>query len=181
MQAFVLDEHSADFENPAGIPFRYHCDQGHGLSGSVSREGRLMERRKLFKDLSDQPIVPRVPASSRSRLKKLTKVSSRPSLNALMAEIMFYFLQEKPDEKGLKLRIPRFTIRFKNSKPVRTGWMQCNGYLTAKIERLRTEEKILVLPAIFWSLATVEPKKEESSAYYGSRQKSHGEWKRDER
>ena len=122
MQAFVLDEHSADFENPARIPFRYHCDQEHGLSGSVSRKGRLMKRQKSFEDLSDQPIMTRVPDSSWSRLKALVKDPSRRSLNALTTEIMTYFLKGKPYEKGLKFRIPRFTIRFEKGNPVRTEW-----------------------------------------------------------
>ena len=104
-----------------------------------------MGRRKSFEDLSDQPIVTRVPDSSRSRLKELAKDPSRRSLNALMTEIMTFFLLEKPYEKGLKFRIPRFTIRFEKGTPVRTGWMQFNVYLTVdlkdrmmvEIERLR--------------------------------------------
>jgi hypothetical protein len=153
-----------------------------------------MGRRKSFEDLAEQPIVTRVPDSSRSRLKELAKAPSRRSLNALMTEIMTYFLQEKPYEKGLKFRIPRFTIRFENGNPVRTGWMQFNVYLTAdlkdrmmaEIERLRTEEKLLVTPAnftfsaIFWWLAAVEPEGEETRAYYESLKKIHGEWKRGE-
>ena len=153
-----------------------------------------MGRRKSFEDLSDQPIVTRVPDSSRSRLKELAKDPSRRSLNALMTEIMTFFLLEKPYEKGLKFRIPRFTIRFEKGTPVRTGWMQFNVYLTVdlkdrmmvEIERLRTEEKLLVTPAnftfsaIFWWLATVEPEEEESRAYYESLKKIHGEWKRGE-
>ncbi|MGC8530346.1 MAG: hypothetical protein ACP5OP_09195, partial [Leptospirillia bacterium] len=98
----------------------------HGLSGSVSREGRLIRRRKSFEDLAKRPIVTRVPDSSCSRLKELAKEPSRRSLNALMTEIMDYFLREKHYEKGLKFRIPRFTIRFENGNPVRTGWMQFN-------------------------------------------------------
>ena len=154
-----------------------------------------MGRRKSFEDLSDQPIVTRVPDSSRSRLKELAKDSSRRSLNALMTEIMTFFLLEKPYEKGLKFRIPRFTIRFEKGTPVRTGWMQFNVYLTVdlkdrmmvEIERLRTEEKLLLTPAnftfsaIFWWLATVEPEEEESRAYYESLKKTHGEWKKGER
>ena len=154
-----------------------------------------MGRRKSFEDLSDQPIVTRVPDSSRSRLKELAKDPSRRSLNALMTEIMTFFLLEKPYEKGLKFRIPRFTIRFEKGTPDRTGWMQFNVYLTVdlkdrmmvEIERLRTEEKLLLTPAnftfsaIFWWLATVEPEEEESRAYYESLKKTHGEWKKGER
>ena len=154
-----------------------------------------MGRRKSFEDLSAQPIVTRVPDSSRSRLKELAKDPSRRSLNALMTEIMTFFLLEKPYEKGLKFRIPRFTIRFEKGTPVRTGWMQFNVYLTVdlkdrmmvEIERLRTEEKLLLTPAnftfsaIFWWLATVEPEEEESRAYYESLKKTHGEWKKGER
>jgi len=151
-----------------------------------------MGRRKSFENLAEQPIVTRVPASSRSRLKELSKSHSRRSLNALMTEIIFYFLLEKPYEKGLKFRIPRFTIRFENGTPVRTGWMQLNVYLPvdlkdrmmAEIERLQTEEKIPVLPAnftfsaIFWWLALVEPEESESRTYYESLKKAHGIWKR---
>ncbi|MHB8369213.1 MAG: hypothetical protein ACYDBP_05890 [Leptospirales bacterium] len=153
-----------------------------------------MGRRKSFENLAEQPIVTRVPDSSRSRLKELAKSPSRRSLNALMTEILFYFLLEKPYEKGLKFRIPRFTIRFENGTPIRTGWMQLNVYLPvglkdrmmAEIERLQTEERVLVLPAnfsfsaIFWWLATVEPEGEETRAYYESLKKIHGEWKRED-
>lgn len=154
----------------------------------------MMGRRKSFADLAEQPIVTRVPDSARSRLKELSKFPSRRSLNALMTEIMTYFLKEKPYEKGLKFRIPRFTIRFENGNPVRTGWMQFNVYLTVdvksemmtEIERLQTEEKLLVTPAnftfsaIFWWLNTVEPEGEESRAYYDYLKKMHGTWKRGE-
>ena len=153
-----------------------------------------MGRRKSLEDLSDKPIVTRVPDSSRSRLKELAKDPSRRSINALMTEIMTLFLLEKPYEKGLKFRIPRFTIRFEKGHPLRTGWMQFNVYLPVdlkdkmkvEIERLRTEERILLTPAnftfsaIFWWLATVEPEGEETRAYYESLKKAHGEWKRGE-
>ncbi|EQD53009.1 hypothetical protein B1A_12525 [mine drainage metagenome] len=143
-----------------------------------------MGRRKSFEDLSDQPIVTRVPDSSRSRLKELAKDPSRRSLNALMTEIMTFFLLEKPYEKGLKFRIPRFTIRFEKGTPVRTAGcsstfisVDLKDRMTAEIERLRTEERILVpsreltFSAIFWWLATVEPEEEESRAYYESLKK----------
>ena len=116
-----------------------------------------MGRRKSFEDLAEQSIVTRVPNSFRLRLKELAKFPSRRSLNVIMTEIMTYFLQKKPYEKGLKLWTPRFTTRFENGNPVRTGWMQFNVYLTvdlkdrmmAEIERLQTEEKLLVTPSNF--------------------------------
>ena len=151
-----------------------------------------MGRRKSFENLAEQPIPTRVPELLRTRMRELAKDPSRRTLNALMAEILHYFLLEKPYEKGLRFRIPRFTIRFENGAPVRTGWRQINIYLpsdlkdrmTAEIERLRTEERVPVLPAnftfsaIFWWLATVEPEGEETRAYYESLKKEHGEWKR---
>jgi len=153
-----------------------------------------MGRHKSFENLADQPVVTRVQENDRVRMKELAREPSRRSLNALMTEIMFYFLLEKPYEKGLKFRIPRFTIRFENGTPVRSGWRQLNVYLPsdlkdrmmAEIERLQTEEKIPVLPAnftfsaIFWWLALVEPEESESRAYYESLKKIHGEWKRGE-
>ncbi|MHB8369747.1 MAG: hypothetical protein ACYDBP_08660 [Leptospirales bacterium] len=151
-----------------------------------------MGRHKSFENLAEQPIVTRVPELLRTRMRELSKDPSRRSLNALMAEILFYFLLEKPYEKGLKFRIPRFTIRFENGTPVRSGWRQLNVYLpsdlkdrmTSEINRLRTEEKVPVLPAnftfsaIFWWLTTVEPEEEEIRAYYESLKKAHGIWKR---
>ena len=153
-----------------------------------------MGRRKSFEDLAEQPIVTRVPDSSRSRLKELAKDPSRRSLNALMTEILTYFLLEKPYGKGLKFRIPRFTIRFENGNPVRTGWMQFNVFVPAdlkdrmksEIDRLKTEERILLTPAnftfsaIFWWLSVVEPEGDETRAYYEFLKKTHGEWKRGE-
>jgi len=151
-----------------------------------------MGRHKSFENLADQPVVTRVQENDRVRMKELAREPSRRSLNALMTEIMFYFLLEKPYEKGLKFRIPRFTIRFENGTPVRSGWRQLNVYLPsdlkdrmmAEIERLQTEEKIPVLPAnftfsaIFWWLALVEAEGEETRAYYESLKKAHGIWKR---
>ena len=148
-----------------------------------------------FDCLPGQPIVTRVPDSSRLRLKELAKDPSRRSLNALMAEIMTYFLQEKPYGKGLKFRIPRFTVRFEHGTPVRTGWRQFNVYIPddlkeevmAEIGRLRTGERIFVTPAnytysgIFWWLSLVEPEGEETHSYYESLKKLHGEWKKEPR
>jgi len=149
-----------------------------------------MGRRKSFENLAPQPVVTRVQERDRARMKELAREPSRRSLNALMTEIMHYFLLEKPYEKGLKFRIPRFTIRFENGTPVRSGWRQLNVYLPvdlkdrmmAEIDRLRTEERLPVLPAnftfsaIFWWLAAVEPEGEETRAYYESLKKVHGEW-----
>ncbi len=149
-------------------------------------------RRKSFDDLSKTPIVTRVLDSSRRRLKELAGHPDRKTLNALMTEIMTYFLLEKPYQKGLKFRIPRFTILIENGQPIRTGWKKFNIYLPSplkdkmikEIERIRTEERILITPAhftfsaIFWWLAAVEPEGEQTRAYYESLKKVHGEWKR---
>jgi hypothetical protein len=155
----------------------------------VAKKGGRAGRRKSFEDLSKTPVVTRVPDSSRRRLKELANHPDRKTLNALMTEIMTYFLLEQPYQKGLKFRIPRFTIVIENGQPIQTGWKKFNIYLPSplkdkmikEIERIRTEERILVTPAhftfsaIFWWLATVEPEEDEGRAYYGSLKKSHGE------
>ncbi len=160
----------------------------------VEEKGGRTGRRKSFEDLSKTPVTTYVQDSSRIRLKELAGHPDRGSLNALMTEIMTYFLLEKPYQKGLKFRIPRRTIRIENGQPTRTGWRKLNVYIPSplkdkmltEIERLRTEERILVIPAnftfsaIFWWLATVEPEGEKSRAYYESLKKVHGEWKRGE-
>ena len=149
-------------------------------------------RRKSFEDLSKTPVVTRILDSARLRLKELADHPDRKTLNALMTEIMTYFLLEKPYQKGLKFRIPRFTIVIENGQPIQTGWKKLNVYLPsplkdkmiAETERIRTEERIHITPAhftfsaIFWWLATVEPEGEETRAYYESLKKIHGEWKR---
>jgi len=158
------------------------------VEGKKGKSGR----RKSFEDLSKTPVVTRVPDSSRRRLKELADHPDRKTLNALMTEIMTYFLLEQPYQKGLKFRIPRFTIVIENGQPIQTGWKKFNIYLPSplkdkmitEIERIRTEERILVTPAhftfsaIFWWLAAVEPEESESRAYYESLKKAHGEWKR---
>ena len=158
----------------------------------AEKKGGRTGRRKSFEDLSETPIVTRVLDSARRRLKELADHPDRRTLNALMTEIMTYFLLEKPYQKGLKFRIPRFTILIENGQPIQTGWKKLNVYLSsplkdkmlAEIERIRSEERLLVTPAhftfsaIFWWLATVEPEGEESRAYYESLKKVHGIWKR---
>ncbi len=158
----------------------------------AEEKGGRTGRRKSFEDLSETPVVTYVPDSSRLRLKELAGHPDRRSLNALMTEIMTFFLLEKPYQKGLKFRIPRRTIRIENGQPTRTGWRKLNVYLPSplkdkmltEIDRIQTEERILVIPAnftfsaIFWWLATVEPEGEETRAYYESLKKIHGEWKR---
>lgn len=152
-----------------------------------------MGRPKSFADLSEMPIVTRIPESSRARVKELAKHPGRRTLNALMAEVMHFFLKEKPYGKGLKLRIPKFTVRFdrKTGDAVRTGWRQINIYLPQnlmedvlkEVDRLRNEEKIPVTLAIFafssifWWLNAVEPEGDESRAYYDYLKKEHGEFR----
>jgi hypothetical protein len=181
----------------------------HGAFGEASKKQNSTEedihppgeekggktgRRKSFEDLSKTPVVTRVLDSDRRRLKELADQPDRKTLNALMTEIMTYFLLEKPYQKGLKFRIPRFTIVIENGQPIQTGWKKLNVYLPsplkdkmiAETERIRTEERIHITPAhftfsaIFWWLTLVEPEGEETRTYYDSLKKIHGEWKRGE-
>ena len=181
----------------------------HGAFGEASKKQNSTEedihppgeekggktgRRKSFEDLSKTPVVTRVLDSDRRRLKELADQPDRKTLNALMTEIMTYFLLEKPYQKGLRFRIPRFTIVIENGQPIQTGWKKLNVYLPsplkdkmiAETERIRTEERIHITPAhftfsaIFWWLTLVEPEGEETRTYYDSLKKIHGEWKRGE-
>ena len=129
----------------------------HGAFGEASKKQNSTEedihppgeekggktgRRKSFEDLSKTPVVTRVLDSDRRRLKELADQPDRKTLNALMTEIMTYFLLEKPYQKGLRFRIPRFTIVIENGQPIQTGWKKLNVYLPSPLKDKMIAEKV---------------------------------------
>ena len=150
-----------------------------------------MGRPKSLENLSKSPVATRITNPFRLRLKELaSRHPDHQTLNALMAEILFYFLKEKPYEKGLKFQIPGSLIEQKERQPVRTNWNNFNVFLPHDLkEELKEEIKRIhskgdlsvssarfVYTAIFWWLNAVEPEnsQDQKPNVYPNLQEIHG-------